>query len=274
MEDPEPQSEDGAEPQLNAALTRGLMVLKCFSTLDQELTSRELMERTGLTRQTVFRITNTLRREGLLRYSEPRFTFMLTPRVLTIGASVLSRLTLRQIARPLMQDLADTAKGQVMLSIGDGLDLVVVEVAQCPNCPVFRLEVGTRLSLSRTAPGISYLLALPEAQRDQYVARTLQADRERGRRLEAKLAEAAAALKERGFCVLQSELRREIVGVAVSMRTRADNQLFTFSCAILPFSADEQRLDELGIHLLSLVRNVEASLGDVGDISPSSYELS
>lgn len=161
-----------------------------------------------------------------------------------------------------------------MLSLGDGLDLVVVEVAQCPNCPVFRLEIGTRLSLSRTAPGISYLLSLPEDLRRRHVANAVQTDRERGRRLEAKLSEAGAALSERGFCVLQSELRREIVGVAVPMRTRADNQIFVFSCAILPFSADEQRLDELGIHLLSLVRNVEASLGDVGDISPLSYEVS
>jgi DNA-binding IclR family transcriptional regulator len=270
MQDPESPPDEAAEPQMNAALTRGLTVLKCFSTRDQELTSREIMERTGLTRQTVFRITNTLRQQGLLRYSDSRFTFMLSPRMLTIASSVLSRLTVRQIARPLMQDLADVARGQVILSMGDGLDLVVIEVAQGADSPVFRLEVGTRLSLSRTAPGVTYLLSLPKDLRDRYVADTAKADRQRGLQLEAKLAEAADALAARGFCVLHSELKREIFGVAAPLRTRADSQLFTFSCAVLPFSAEEQRMDDLGVHLLSLVRNVEASLGDV---APTSYEL-
>jgi len=84
-----PSSGDG---QVMTALARGIDVLRCFSPIDQELTSKQLSERTGLPKPTLFRITSTLRQLGLLRYSEARGAFMPAPAVLAMAAPVLARL--------------------------------------------------------------------------------------------------------------------------------------------------------------------------------------
>ncbi|RWA53599.1 hypothetical protein AU476_13295 [Cupriavidus sp. UYMSc13B] len=51
---PPPADADG-EARLVSALARGISILNCFSPSLQELSSRELMERTGLAKPTLFR---------------------------------------------------------------------------------------------------------------------------------------------------------------------------------------------------------------------------
>ncbi|MDB5424586.1 MAG: putative transciptional Regulator, IclR family [Phenylobacterium sp.] len=264
-------SEPGEEKNLMSALSRGIQVLRCFSSFDQELSSRELLTRTGLPRPTVFRITSTLRQLGLLRYSESRSTFTLGLGLLTMAAPVLTRLTVRQFARPLMQTLADFSEGQVMMTVGEGHDLVVVEVVQGANSTVARLEIGTRLSLARTVTGRAFLLSLPEAERAAFVAETAAADPQRGKTLDARLSETAADLSQNGFALDQSEYVRELASLAAPMRTDIDGQVVVFSCSVPSFVADAQRLREVGQRLASLVRSVEASIGHHGSLSHGGF---
>jgi DNA-binding IclR family transcriptional regulator len=260
------------EPTLMSALSRGVQVLQCFSTLDQELSSRELMARTGLPRPTLFRITSTLRRLGLLRYSQARSTFSPGLGLLTMAAPALARMTARQLARPMMQDLADHAEGQVMMVVGEGAELVVAEVVQGQKSTVFRLEIGSRMSLSRTVTGRAFLLTLPEEARLAYVRDLTAAEPDRGKRLEAKLAETAADLAQKGYALDQSEYIRELSGAAAPMRRAIDGQVVVFSCSVPSFVANEQRMNDIGQRLASLVRNVEAAIGHVDPFSYSGLD--
>lgn len=267
-----PKSDAGDEPSLMSALSRGVQVLQCFSTVDQELSSRELMARTGLPRPTLFRITSTLRRLGLLRYSQTRSTFTPGLGLLTMAAPALARMTARQLARPLMQDLADHAQGQVMMVVGEEGRLVVVEVAQGAKSNVFRLEIGARLSIARTVTGRAYLLAAPKDERQAYLDEAIAADPERGRRLEARLAETAADLEQKGYALDQSEYMRELAAASVPMRMAIDGQVVVFTCSVPSFVANAERLDDVGQRLASMVRNVEASIGHVGHLSHTGFD--
>jgi DNA-binding IclR family transcriptional regulator len=255
-----------------SALSRGVQVLQCFSTVDQELTSRELMARTGLPRPTLFRITNTLRRLNLLRYSHGRSTFAPGLGLLTMAAPVLARMTARQLARPMMQDLADHAAGQAMMTVGEDGKLVVVEVVQGVRSTVYRVEVGTRMSLSRTVTGRAFLLTATEEERVGYLRELAAVDTARAARVEAKLAETAADLAQKGYALDQSEYARELAGVAVPMRTPIDGQVVVFSCSVPTFVANEERLSDIGQRLANMVRNVEASIGHVTHLSHSGHD--
>ena len=256
-----------SEPPLTTALTRGIRLLQCFSTADQELSSKDLSERTGLARPTVFRLTTTLCELGLLRYSESRMMFSPAPRLLTLGAPVLAGMKVRHLARPMMQQLAEVSDAQVLLSAGSQYEVIVVEAAMGSKAEVFRPEIGTRLSLSHTAIGRAHLLGLPVQERQRYVRQIASTDTARAKALETKLKEDEEQLRRKGFITARREARPDVAGAAVPMRSRIDDQTFIFSCSVLPFNVDEVQLDALGARLASLVHGVEASFGNLGDFS-------
>jgi DNA-binding IclR family transcriptional regulator len=267
-----PESDpSGGEPKMTA-LSRGVQILRCFSTVSQELSSREIMARTGLPRATVFRLTRTLRQLGLLSYSDTRAVFTLSLSLLTMTAPVLARLTTRQIARPLMQSLADHTQGQVSMVIGEGLQMVVVEVAQGANASVFRMEIGTRMSLTRTVTGRTYLLSLPKAQQAAYLDDVVDGDAARRSRLEAKLAATAADLDAKGYAIDESEYVRGLFAVAAPSRVMIDAQRAVMSCSVPSFVVDEARLNDIGLRLNALIRNVEAAIGHIDELVPPLFE--
>ncbi len=262
-----------ADPQMMVALARGIDVLRCFSSFDQELTSKRLCELTGLPKPTVFRITQTLRHMGMLRYSEERGTFLPTVSLLAMAAPVLARLDIRKLARPLMQQLADYADATMMISMGEGADLVVIDAVAGSKSVVFCPEIGARLSMSRTAVGRAYLLSRPQSAQDSYIARLRDADAGRADKFVQSLASTEKSLKNLGYCKAFAEARQDVWGVAVPMENLIDDQKFIFSCSILPFTADEGRLDDLGKRLVSLVHNVEGLIGKVDHLGPLQFEL-
>ena len=92
--------------KLVSALVRGISILRCFGHKRTELSARELMELTGLPKPTLFRLTDTLCELGLQRYSERLSKYVPGLGLLQLSSPVLTRMALRQYARPLMQALA------------------------------------------------------------------------------------------------------------------------------------------------------------------------
>ncbi|CAN5336459.1 IclR family transcriptional regulator [soil metagenome] len=254
--DPEVESESSL-----GALGRGIRILQCFTTTVPDLTSRDLAERTGLPKPTLFRMLSTLKSLGMIRYSERSGKYTLAQGVLQLAAPALSAMPIRQLSRPLMQELADHARGQVSLAVGDGDSLVYVELIVGAGNLVFRPEVGTHASMSRTASGRAYLTLLDPAQRDAILNRR-QVDPERQAWLRAKLRETEADLKQFGYARNLGELHRDTVGVAVPARTGGE-QVFIFAVTVPAFRVSEQPnlLEELGMRLVALVHSVEVAFG-------------
>ena len=64
------QTDAGKDRNFVTALARGLEILECFKFEDRYLGNREIVEKTGLPKATVSRLTHTLTELGYLRYSE------------------------------------------------------------------------------------------------------------------------------------------------------------------------------------------------------------
>lgn len=260
------ESGDGGDRQFISALDRGFRVLQCFTSTTPELTTNDLMARTGLSKTTLFRLTYTLCKLGFLRYSERLSKFSLAPKLLTLASPLLARATIRQLAYPHMQALAKHAHGQVTLALGHRLDMhiVYVEIAQPADSSAFRPAVGTRISLSRTSTGRAYLAMLDQEECDNYIRTTIAADREKGERLKSRLEEARHDLKEHGFCLSHGDLHRELDAVAVPLYSPADDQIWVFTCAVPKYNlSGNQLVEDIGPRLVTLVHGVEMALGNV-----------
>lgn len=247
-----------------SALARGLRILQCFSTEEYDLSAKDLIERSGLSKPTAFRLIGTLRELGLLRYSERRGKYMLAPGILMLAAPLLSSMTIRSIARPLMQELADYAEGQASLAVStDDQQLIYVETVQGRGNSVFRRELGTHVSLSRTATGRAFLTLLAPEQRQPVLDRIIADNPERADWLHAKMQETASDLETFGYCRNQGELHHNTMGVAVPVRVPIDDQRFIFGCTIAAYRTSENSkiIEDLGMRLASLVHNVQVALG-------------
>lgn len=252
------------DAQLVSALARGIGILNCFTTQQQELSSREIAEQTGLPKPTLFRLLDTLCELGLLRFSDRVSKYVPGVTLLNLSAPALSRMTIRQLARPFMQDLADHIHGQVQILVGYRNTLTFAEIVHGADSKIYRPEVGMRVSISRTASGRAYLCSMKEQDRETYLKGFAADDHERQAWLKGRLEDAAKDLAAHGFCRGHGDLYREITTIAVPMQQARDNEQWIFAISVPVFSQQSQHLeDDIGPRLMSLVRNVEASLGAV-----------
>ena len=264
-EEPEHEHDETGDRMFISALDRGIGVLQCFTSTSPELSSNDLLTLTGLSKTTLFRLTYTLCKLGLLRYSERLEKFSLTPKLLTLGAPLLARATIRQLAYPHMQTLANHARGHVSLALGQRHDMhiVYIEVAQQPESNVYRPAVGTRISLSRTSTGRAYLATLAPEQCENYISTTFATDKEKGDRMRSQMEEARQDLNAHGFCLSHGDLHRELEAVAVPLYTPIDDQIWVFTCAVPRYNLSANQLvEDIGPRLVTLVNGVEMALGN------------
>ena len=84
-----------------SALARGLEVLTCFGSGDKLLGPTEIAQMCKLPKSTVARLIHTLVQLGYLSYVPESGKYRLGTATLALGAAMLARLDVRQIARPL-----------------------------------------------------------------------------------------------------------------------------------------------------------------------------
>lgn len=250
------------DSKLVSALARGVSILACFSHAQQELSARELMERTGLPKPTLFRLIETLCELELLRYSDRLSKYVPGLGLLALSSPVLARLGLRQLARAQMQELADLCQGQVQLAVGHRRRLCLVELADGMGPSVWRPELGVSMSLARTASGRAYLLSLPAAERQDHLDDLRRQSAERARWLEQRLQEAGREMEQHGFCRSHGDLTSEIESIAMPLAQAVDGEQWVFALSLPAYSPMVERLEsDLGPRLRALVRSVEGALG-------------
>lgn len=260
-----PAPDADGEQRLVSALARGVSILRCFSATQTELSARELMDMTALPKPTLFRLLETLNDLGLVRYSERTSKYVVGLAMLNLAAPALARMGVRQLARPLMEELADHLQGQVQMVVGWRQQLSYVEVVQGQGSRLLRPEVGMVMSMSRTASGRAYLCSLPQAEREAYMAQLAAEDPERHDWFVERLLDAQRDLAEHGFCRGHRDLHREIEVIAAPAAMARGGEQIIFAASVAVFSPHSKLLvEDVGPRLLTLVRNVEAAIGNNG----------
>ncbi|MHA7602632.1 IclR family transcriptional regulator [Alicycliphilus sp. T452] len=181
---PSPEGEDAADSSdgngdryFITALARGLEVLACFRAKDRSLSNQEIAKRCNLPKSTITRITYTLTKLGYLtQLDEHGGRFALGIGTLSLGSAMLTRLDIRQLARPLMQELADSTHLAVSLAVRDRLSLIYVEVCRSSSVLGLTLQVGSRIPVLHSAIGRAYMVKTSEAERSDILNRARELD--------------------------------------------------------------------------------------------------
>jgi DNA-binding IclR family transcriptional regulator len=250
------------DPQFAYTLAKGLEVLSAFGTGEARLSNREIATVTGIARPTVARLTRTLSMLGYLRYDASATRYRLTVSMLRLVYPLLSQLTVRQLARPLMQELAVHARGSVSIGMRDGLDIIVVETCVENPATSARPEIGVARPIILTGFGRAYLAGAAAEERESILKSIRQEARYDFAKFNADLKREMARYRAEGFCVARDTHRIGFHAVAVPFRANPSADLMVFNCAIASFQLRKNALEtDIGPRLVHLKQNVEMLLG-------------
>ncbi len=259
------RSSDGAElmePGTSAAsLTRGLDILRAFTREDATLGNQDLIERTGLPRATVSRLTQTLTNLGYLTYIEALGRYSIGPATVSLGYSALSSNPIIHIARPFMQELADWTGAAVALGTRDGLEMVYLANCRSMSPVTLQLNVGSRLPIARTAMGLTYLADLEEEPRDRLVRALESAGTATGDKFASNLESAIHEYRELGFVAALGSWHSYINAVGVAFRPTDGSSTVVITCGgIVDILPEDVCRKNVGPRLVELVEKLRRGL--------------
>ncbi len=201
------------------AIERGLSVIRAFGATRPEQTLTQVAVGSGLDRATTRRVLLTLADLGYVRTSGKLFE--LTPKVLQLGYSYLSGLSLVDIARPHIRTLAETLGETASLTVLDNDDVVYLDLAASNRLASVRISVGTRFRAHTTSMGRVLLASQPTERVEEYFGRLESEDRtERLVRSTDELRRAISDAAIRGWAVVDEELEQGLRGIAAPVHNR------------------------------------------------------
>jgi DNA-binding IclR family transcriptional regulator len=208
------KNKDGSGDEITA-LSRGLTLLRQVASADAPISNRELAELTGIPKPTVSRITATLVSAGFLFQLPDSERFVLTASVLELSNGFLRNFDIRARARPFLIELAERTSLSVHLGARDRLDMVVIDAIR-PRSAILvsRLEVGSRMDLTRTAVGRAYLAVLGEPERAALLAGLQAASGDDWPHIHARLAASLEETRKLGFAIATGEWYADLNAIA------------------------------------------------------------
>src|SRR5690606_29280102 len=129
IDDEHPLGDRQADPQFAMTLANGIEVMSCFQRGETALGNKDFSERTGLSPSTIARLTHTLVQLGYLRRMPSGTKYRPGLALLTAAYPLLASMQLRQLARPLMRELAEDIDGAVSLVVQDRCRMIYVETS-------------------------------------------------------------------------------------------------------------------------------------------------
>ncbi|MFC9788508.1 IclR family transcriptional regulator [Rhodococcus sp. NPDC127528] len=204
-------------PDYVQSLARGLSVIRAFDAERPRQTLSEVAKSTDLTRATARRFLLTLVELGYVRTDGS--VFWLTPRVLELGYSYLSALTLPEVAGPHLESLAKRVQESASVSILDGDDVVYVARVPVRRIMTVGITIGTRFPAFATSMGRVLLAGLPEPEFEEYLSR-VRLTPLTGRTISTPeaLHEEIERVRTDGFCIVDQELEEGLRSLAAPIR--------------------------------------------------------
>lgn len=203
----------GRPAYFTATLAKGLDILEALSGIeDSSLT--DLSRGLGISGPTLFRILSTLIACGYVSKHAATGRYRATLKSWALGAQVVRRLTLRDVARPHLEALLAETREAPHLAVLDGDGVVVIDRLEAPHPVRVDTYVGQRAPTYCSATGKAILAFRGEPMKTatltRYTSTTLSDP--------AALARELALVRKRGYAVNQEEWRRGVCAIAVPLR--------------------------------------------------------
>ena len=160
----------GKESGSTRSVERAISILDCFTSARSHLNLTEIVQETGLSKATAFRLLKTLEARNYVAYDHEVGKYRLGPRLLYLGNVAMNSTVVRRVALPVMRELRETSGETVTLFIRQGVWKICVEKVESPHEVRFTAEVGRVLPIHAGASGKVLLAGLDPEQFNAVIA--------------------------------------------------------------------------------------------------------
>ncbi|WP_395058162.1 IclR family transcriptional regulator [Polaromonas sp.] len=248
--------------QFSMNLARGLDVLRAFSAADPMLGNREISDRTGLPKPTVSRLTYTLTLLGYLSRDVALQKYRLGTGVLSLGHPLLASMSVRQAARPLLEQLALKTGCTVNLGMRDRAEVVYIDTVRVDAANRHLPDIGSTRPLLPSAIGRALILACAPAERTA-ILNHLKVHDKALFDLHRQSWEADQQLfAAEGYCYSRGDWQKDVYAVAVPVRVPPREAPVAMNCTLAAYRMPKDKLvRDVVPHLMDTVRQLEAAQG-------------
>jgi DNA-binding IclR family transcriptional regulator len=239
------------------SVARGLAVLRAFRPGENSLSNSELAARTGLSKATISRLSQTLAALGYLWIVPRTGHYQLGAGVVALCHSLLAGMPQRIAARPVLQEIADFSRLPASVGMRDQLEMITIETAHHPKMRPARFDLGSRLPIETSAMGRAYLFAVGDSERETLLNRIrLQWPQSEWRSVRERIDDAFESIAKRGFCVSLGDRQPDVFAVGAPVVT-AEGAVLAFNCGGMPSEVTAARLEnEIGPRLARAARQI------------------
>lgn len=236
------------------SVSTALDVLECFA-VDGELGVSDIARKLGVAKSTAHRLLTALCSRGIAEQNPETGNYRLGLHLYELGQLAQARSSLRHVALPTMNMLAETTGRTVNLAVADGPDVVFLERLETSDDVRFLGHAGRRYPSHCTSSGKAIAAYNPEAaqaRRDAgfppRVSHTVRTQNDWDRQL--------ADVRRCGFAVSTSESFDDVTAIAVPIldpgrRAVAAISLLGASAEILPEVERLARLVQMAARRIS-----------------------
>ncbi len=151
-------------------LERALNIFQLLAEKPQGMTQKEMIDTLEVSKNSVYRITETLIDHGYIARDELSRRYFLTRKMMSLGATAMGDRKLVEASFNVMLELRDKVNASVYLAVLEGTEGVILEQAIGGSPFKFSVELGSRFHLHSGAAGKALLAYLPEKERDEILS--------------------------------------------------------------------------------------------------------
>jgi IclR family pca regulon transcriptional regulator len=254
------------EARFSQSLERGLAILECFTPERPVRGIADLAEELGMSRSTTHRYVLTLTTLGYLVQGARR-KYRLGLRVTELGMAALGGMSLREHARPYLEELSVRSTFALAITVLDGPEIVYVdrlEGSRRGSPPIhLPLREGSRVPVHCSAMGKLLLAHLPKHEQRELLGE-LTMERRGPNTITGKgaLRKELAQILAQGLAVGAEELAPKLHEIAVPVRSEARETVAALGMAASSSTISlEALVEHLAPHLISTADRISARLG-------------
>ncbi len=245
------------------AVDRALDLIEIIAASDRDLSLSEIMKRVNIPRQSLIRILNTLVYRGIIERAGQRGFYRVGIRLLYLGNRLQDKITLRSVAWPFMQELAEKTHKTIELSTLDRDQLILIEqIEGTEGVRLYSRVGGVYPYFHALAVGKIYLAHMnPEKRRNVLDKIGLPSVTEHTITDIGKLEKELLRVRENGYAFEDQELRKGVRRVEAPIYDYHNNLAGCIGIAATIFSFELEHREDLGRMAVQTANKISYRMG-------------
>lgn len=243
-------------------IERIIKILDSFSLDEPELTLKELTNKTGLPKPTVYRIAEALNKVNILSKDDNVSKYRIGVKLFELGSLYLETLELRKLAFPEIEKLSKYTEESIHMGVLDGNEVTSIEGLGSTHNLQAKLWIGKRSPIYCTSIGKAILAFLPEKEQEEILT-TIEFKRYTKNTITDKknLKKELESIRRQGFALDNEEHDEGIMCVGAPIFNNKGEVVASISISGPKIRMKEQELEKYKKLLMDSVKRISDKLG-------------